>query len=378
MKTHSNSHIDSNGHTDSNCYTDTNSHTDSNSHAVSNYSADSKNNTNKPEIILTGDRATGPLHLGHYVGSLEQRVSLQHIHDQTILVADMQGLTDNAHNPSKVSSNILNVVADYLAVGIDPAKTTICLQSQLPVLAELTMFYSNLVSIARLERNPTVKSEIQNKEFGRSIPAGFLTYPISQAADITAFNATLVPVGDDQLPMLEQTNEIVRKLNSLAGKPILNECRPLLSNASRLPSTDGKSKMSKSMGNAINLGATEKEIRAAVKSMYTDPNHLRIEDPGKVEGNIVFTYLDAFHTDVNYVSQLKEHYQRGGLGDGQTKKVLEECLQEMLRPIRERRSELLDDKAQLIDILRNGSEVSRERTQKVLFDVKGVFGLNII
>ncbi|WP_171307840.1 tryptophan--tRNA ligase [Vibrio splendidus] len=378
MKTHSNSHIDSNSHTDSNCYTDSNSHTDSNSDAVSNYSAGSKNNTNKPEIILTGDRATGPLHLGHYVGSLEQRVSLQHIHDQTILVADMQGLTDNAHNPSKVSSNILNVVADYLAVGIDPAKTTICLQSQLPVLAELTMFYSNLVSIARLERNPTVKSEIQNKAFGRSIPAGFLTYPISQAADITAFNATLVPVGDDQLPMLEQTNEIVRKLNSLAGKPILNECRPLLSNASRLPSTDGKSKMSKSMGNAINLGATEKEIRAAVKSMYTDPNHLRIEDPGKVEGNIVFTYLDAFHTDVNYVSQLKEHYQRGGLGDGQTKKVLEECLQEMLRPIRERRAELLDDKAQLIDILRNGSEVSRERTQKVLFDVKGVFGLNII
>ncbi|MDH5933053.1 tryptophan--tRNA ligase [Vibrio splendidus] len=378
MKTHSNSHIDSNGHTDSNCYTDSNSHTDSNSDAVSNYSVGSKNNTNKPEIILTGDRATGPLHLGHYVGSLEQRVSLQHIHDQTILVADMQGLTDNAHNPSKVSSNILNVVADYLAVGIDPLKTTICLQSQLPVLAELTMFYSNLVSIARLERNPTVKSEIQNKAFGRSIPAGFLTYPISQAADITAFNATLVPVGDDQLPMLEQTNEIVRKLNSLAGKPILNECRPLLNNASRLPSTDGKSKMSKSMGNAINLGSTEKEIRAAVKSMYTDPNHLRIEDPGKVEGNIVFTYLDAFHTDVNYVSQLKEHYQRGGLGDGQTKKVLEECLQEMLRPIRERRAELLDDKAQLIDILRNGSEVSRERTQKVLFDVKGVFGLNII
>ncbi|WP_135457782.1 tryptophan--tRNA ligase [Vibrio echinoideorum] len=360
MKTHSNSHIDSN------------------SDAVSNYSAGSKNNTNKPEIILTGDRATGPLHLGHYVGSLEQRVSLQHVHNQTILVADMQGLTDNAHNPSKVSSNILNVVADYLAVGIDPLNTTICLQSQLPVLAELTMFYSNLVSIARLERNPTVKSEIQNKAFGRSIPAGFLTYPISQAADITAFNATLVPVGDDQLPMLEQTNEIVRKLNSLAGKPILNECRPLLSNASRLPSTDGKSKMSKSMGNAINLGATEKEIRAAVKSMYTDPNHLRIEDPGKVEGNIVFTYLDAFHTDVNYVSQLKEHYQRGGLGDGQTKKVLEECLQEMLRPIRERRAELLDDKAQLIDILRNGSEVSRERTQKVLFDVKDVFGLNII
>jgi tryptophanyl-tRNA synthetase len=240
------------------------------------------------------------------------------------------------------------------------------------------MFYSNLVSIARLERNPTVKSEIQNKAFGRSIPAGFLTYPISQAADITAFNATLVPVGDDQLPMLEQTNEIVRKLNSLAGKSILNECKPLLSNASRLPSTDGKNKMSKSMGNAINLGATEKEIRTAVKSMYTDPNHLKIEDPGQVEGNIVFTYLDAFHGDAQYVSELKNHYRRGGLGDGQTKKVLEECLQEMLRPIRSRRAELLDDKAQLIDILRKGTQVSREKTEAVLFDVKGVFGLNIL
>ncbi|MFA0141823.1 tryptophan--tRNA ligase [Vibrio kanaloae] len=346
--------------------TNSNSHIDSNSY------------TNKPEIILTGDRATGPLHLGHYVGSLKQRVSLQHIHDQTILVADMQGLTDNAHNPAKVSSNILNVVADYLAVGIDPTKTTICLQSHLSALAELTMFYSNLVSIARLERNPTVKSEIQNKEFGRSIPAGFLTYPISQAADITAFNATLIPVGDDQLPMLEQTNEIVRKVNSLAGQPILNECKPLLSNASRLPSTDGKSKMSKSMGNAINLGATEKEIRAAVKSMYTDPTHLRIEDPGNVEGNIVFTYLDVFHTDVNYINELKEHYQRGGLGDGQTKKVLEECLQDMLRPIRERRAELLDDKAQLVDILRKGTQVSKERTESVLFEVKGLFGLNIL
>ncbi|MGY5540504.1 tryptophan--tRNA ligase [Vibrio brasiliensis] len=334
--------------------------------------------TDKLEVILTGDRATGPLHLGHYVGSLKQRVSLQHAHDQTILVADMQGLTDNAHNPSKVSSNILNVVADYLAVGIDPSKTTICLQSQLPALAELTMYYSNLVTIARLERNPTVKSEIQNKGFERSIPAGFLTYPISQAADITAFNATLVPVGDDQLPMLEQTNEIVRKINTLAGKTVLNECRPLLSNAPRLPSTDGKNKMSKSMGNAINLGFSQKEISAAVKSMYTDPNHLKIEDAGRVEGNVVFTYLDAFHPDSDYITQLKEHYQRGGLGDGTTKKILEECLQELLRPIREKRAELLNDKAQLIDILAKGSQVSREKTEKVLFDIKDIFGLNIL
>jgi tryptophanyl-tRNA synthetase len=333
--------------------------------------------TDKKEIILTGDRATGPLHLGHYVGSLKQRVALQSQHEQTILVADMQGLTDNAHNPSKVSSNILNVVADYLAVGIDPSQTTICLQSQVPALAELTMYYSNLVSISRLERNPTVKSEIQNKGFERSLPAGFLTYPISQAADITGFNATLVPVGDDQLPMLEQTNEIVRKVNGLAGRTILNECRPLLSNAPRLPSTDGKNKMSKSMGNAINLGASEKEISTAVKSMYTDPNHLRVEDPGTVEGNVVFTYLDAFHPDKNDVEELKEHYRRGGLGDGTTKKVLEECLQEMLRPIRERRAEYLDDKAQLLEVLSIGSQRSREKTAKVLFDVKDVFGLNI-
>lgn len=239
------------------------------------------------------------------------------------------------------------------------------------------MFYSNLVTISRLERNPTVKSEIQSKGFERSIPAGFLTYPISQAADITAFNATLVPVGDDQLPMLEQTNEIVRKINSLAGRIVLNECKPLLSNTTRLPSTDGKNKMSKTMGNTINLGASEKELYAAVKSMFTDPKHLKIEDPGKVEGNVVFTYLDAFHPDVSYINQLKEHYQLGGLGDGTTKKVLEECLQDMLRPIRERRAEFLSDKAQLIDILRKGSLISREKTEEVLHAVKDIFGLNI-
>ncbi|EHK9065083.1 TPA: tryptophan--tRNA ligase [Vibrio vulnificus] len=336
-----------------------------------------KSDSSQREVILTGDRATGPLHLGHYVGSLKQRVALQNQHQQTILVADMQGLTDNAHNPTKVSSNILNVVADYLAVGIDPELSTICLQSQVPALAELTMYYANLVSIARLERNPTVKAEIQNKGFERSIPAGFLTYPISQAADITGFHATLVPVGDDQLPMLEQTNEIVRKINQLAGSLILKECRPLLSDASRLPSTDGKNKMSKSMGNTINLGASETEISAAVKSMYTDPNHLRIEDPGQVEGNVVFTYLDAFHADKEYVEELKVNYRQGGLGDGTTKKILEECLQEMLRPIREQRAHYLDDKAQLIEILKRGSQSSRERTESVLFDVKGVFGLNL-
>ncbi|NOI68028.1 tryptophan--tRNA ligase [Vibrio sp. 99-8-1] len=332
---------------------------------------------NKLDTVLTGDRATGPLHLGHYIGSLQQRIALQEIYDQTVLVADMQGLTDNAHNPSKVSSNILNVVADYLAVGIDPLKTTITLQSQLPALAELTMYYSNLVSIARLERNPTVKSEIKSKGFERSLPAGFLTYPISQAADITAFRATLVPVGDDQLPMIEQTNEIVRKINSMANKEILNECQPLLSKASRLPSTDGKNKMSKSMGNTINLGASEKEIHMAVKSMYTDPGHLRVDDPGNVEGNVVFTYLDAFCQDRDYVTQLKERYQQGGLGDGTTKKILEECLQELLRPIRNNRKMYLNDKAQLIEILQKGSQSSQIKTEQVLFDVKEVFGLNI-
>ncbi|PQJ61701.1 tryptophan--tRNA ligase [Photobacterium angustum] len=328
-------------------------------------------------VILTGDRATGPLHLGHYVGSLQQRIQLQHQYQQTILVADMQGLTDNGHNPQKVASNILNVVADYLAVGIDPNLTTICLQSSLPALAELTMYYSNLVSISRLERNPTVKNEIQSKAFGRSIPAGFLTYPISQAADITAFKANLIPVGDDQLPMLEQTNEIVRKINHIAGKEILVECQALLSNVARLPSTDGKNKMSKSMGNAITLGADSKQISQAVKSMYTDPNHLRVEDPGNIEGNVVFTYLDAFHPDQNYVTELKEHYQRGGLGDGTTKKVLESCLQDLITPIRQRREEYLNDKAYLVEVLKKGTEKANQETQLVLHDVKGAFGLNL-
>lgn len=329
------------------------------------------------EKILTGDRATGQLHLGHFVGSLQQRVKLQHCYDQTILVADMQGLTDNSHNPHKVSSNILNVVADYFAVGIDPLKTTICLQSAIPALAELTMYYSNLVSIARLERNPTVKNEIQSKSFGRSIPAGFLTYPISQAADITAFKATMVPVGEDQLPMLEQTNEIVRKLNNIAQEEILVECKPLLSRVPRLPSVDGKTKMSKSMGNTIMLSSSEKDISTAVKAMFTDPNHLKIEEPGRVEGNVVFTYLDAFHPDSTYISELKENYQAGGVGDGTTKKILEECLQEILKPIRQRREIYISDKAQLVNILKVGTERSRDETNQVLSSVKRAFGLDL-
>ncbi|SFD04387.1 tryptophan--tRNA ligase [Pseudoalteromonas denitrificans] len=331
----------------------------------------------KSEKILTGDRATGPLHLGHFVGSLQQRVKLQHQYTQTILVADMQGLTDNGHNPQKVSSNILNVVADYLAVGIDPLKTTICLQSKIPALAELTMYYANLVSIARLQRNPTVKNEIASKSFGQSIPAGFLTYPISQAADITGFNATLIPVGEDQLPMLEQTNEIVRRLNHIAQADVLIECKPLLSKVSRLPSVDGKNKMSKSLGNTIMLGSNEKEISKAVKSMYTDPMHLNINDPGQIDGNVVFTYLDAFHEDDTYIKDLKAHYKAGGLGDGTTKKILESCLQDVLKPIRERRSLYMNDKAQLIKILKQGSEKSQEEANQVLQKVKSAFGLNL-
>jgi tryptophanyl-tRNA synthetase len=328
--------------------------------------------------VLTGDRPTGSLHLGHYVGSLMQRVELQYTSSQTILIADLQGLTDNGHNPRKVADNILNVLADYLAVGIDPDHTTICLQSALPALSELTMYYSNLVTVSRLKRNPTVKAEIASKGFGSSIPAGFLSYPISQAADITAFRGTLVPVGDDQLPMIEFTNEIVRKVNSIAGRPVLVECRPLLSKVSRLPGVDGKAKMSKSLGNSIALGSDEAEIRQAVKKMYTDPGHLRVEDPGVVTGNVVFTYLDAFYPDGATVQQLKEHYERGGLADSRLKKILEECLQETLRPIRERRAEFMSDKGQLTNILRAGTEKAQSETEGVVCEVKAAFGLDIL
>lgn len=327
------------------------------------------------QIILTGDRATGKLHLGHLAGSLSQRVHLQDDYNQTILIADMQGLTDNGHNPHKVSSNILNVLADYLAVGIDPLKTTICLQSQLPALAELTMFYSNLVTVARLERNPTVKSEIKDKLFDKSIPAGFLTYPVSQAADITAFNATLVPVGDDQLPMLQQTNEIVRKLNNITGKQTLLECSALLSNTPRLPSLDGKSKMSKSSGGTITFDLTDKEIKKSVNKMYTDSNHLTIESKGQVEGNVVFAFLDAFYNDRKHLEELKSHYTRGGLGDGTTKKILTECLIELISPIRAKRAIYMNDKAELINILKSGTLKSQEITNKTCQKIKKEFGL---
>ncbi|HDS8140940.1 tryptophan--tRNA ligase [Klebsiella michiganensis] len=333
---------------------------------------------NTSQTILTGDRPTGQLHLGHYVGSLRQRVLLQHDHQQFILVADLQGLTDNGSNPQKISSNILEVMADYLAVGIDPQKTTICLQSALPVLAELSALYMNIVTVARVERNPTVKNEIAQKGFSRSLPVGFLAYPISQAADITAFKAELVPVGDDQLPMIEQTNEIVHKMNSLTTTPILRHCKALLSDVSRLPGIDGNAKMSKSLGNTLTLSASEEEIHRAVSAMYTDPNHLRVADPGQTEGNVVFTYLDAFHADKTFVAEMKAHYRRGGLGDRQCKNALETCLQELLAPIRERRATYIQDKGMLLALLRRGSERAHELTQRTLHEVKRGLGLPVL
>ena len=326
-------------------------------------------------IILTGDRPTGQLHLGHFVGSLRSRVGLQDSHHQHILLADAQALTDNADNFEKVRHNILQVALDYLAVGIDPTKTTICVQSHLPALNELTMLYLNFVTVARLERNPTVKAEIQLRGFERDIPAGFLCYPAAQAADITAFKATVVPVGEDQIPMIEQTNEIVRRVNRQVGRELLPECKVLLSNVSRLPGFDGKAKMSKSLGNTIVLNASDKDIKKAVNAMYTDPNHLRIEDPGQVEGNIVFTYLDAFDPNKEELEELKAHYRRGGLGDGTVKKRLESILKELIAPIRERRNELEKDPDYILDILKTGTDKCKIITQTTLDEIKDGLGM---
>jgi tryptophanyl-tRNA synthetase len=325
-------------------------------------------------IVLTGDRPTGPLHLGHYVGSLRNRLSLQEDYRQFVLIADLQALTDNAENPDKVTGNVLEVMMDYLAVGIDPAKTTICVQSQLPELTELFMYLLNLVTVAQLERNPTVKEEIRQRGFRRNIPAGFLTYPISQAADITAFKARYVPVGEDQLPMIEQTNELVRRFNRFYGD-VLVEVEAILSRVGRLPGVDGKTKMSKSLKNAIPLSADPDEIHRAVERMYTDPGHLRVSDPGKVEGNVVFTYLDAFEENTALVDDLKAHYRRGGLGDGVLKQMLERRLEELLAPIHERRYQLAQDPGQLIDILREGSKVARQVAASTLAEVRHALGV---
>jgi len=331
-------------------------------------------NNSRP-IILTGDRTTGPLHLGHYVGSLKNRIALQSTHRQFLLLADAQALTDNASNPARVRENVLEIALDYLAVGIDPAQTTICVQSHLPALAELTLLYLNFVTVSRLERNPTIKDEIQARGFDRDIPAGFLCYPVAQAADITAFKATVVPVGDDQAPLIEQTNEIVRRINRQAGRDVLAETQALIPPVGRLPGVDGKSKMSKSQGNAIPLTASPQDISEAVRRMFTDPNHLRASDPGNVDGNVVFTFLDAFDEDRAALEDLKAHYRRGGLGDIAVKRRLDHILQALLAPIRERRAVLARDPDYVRDVLRQGTSKARQLTQATLDEVRDALGL---
>ncbi len=327
-------------------------------------------------IILTGDRPTGPLHLGHYVGSLRNRVAYQRDYRQFIMLADAQALTDNMDDPAKVQRNVIEVALDYLATGIDPAQSTILIQSQIPELAELTFYYLNLVTVARLERNPTVKEEIRLRGFERDIPAGFLTYPASQAADITAFKAVLVPVGEDQVPMIEQTNEIVRRFNRIVNKDVLVEAKALVPEIGRLPGIDGKAKMSKSLGNTINLSATADEVRAAVKKVYTDPLHLRVADPGHIEGNIAFAYLDAFDPEKDALAEMKAHYQRGGLADSIVKARLEAVLQEFLAPIRARRAELEKVRGHVMQILKDGTARAREVAAQTADDVKRAMGLS--
>ena len=342
------------------------------------------------KIILTGDRPTGRLHLGHYVGSLKRRVELQNSGEFDkiyIMIADAQALTDNADNPEKVRQNIIEVALDYLSCGLDPEKSTIFIQSQVPELCELSFYYMNLVTVSRLQRNPTVKTEIQMRNFETSIPVGFFTYPISQASDITAFKATTVPAGEDQEPMLEQAREIVRRFNSTYGE-VLVEPSILLPNNSaclRLPGTDGKAKMSKSLGNCIYLSDSAQDFKNRVMSMFTDPDHLRIEDPGKVEGNTVFTYLDAFCKDedfakylpeYNNLEEVKAHYRRGGLGDVKVKKFLNAILQEELEPIRERRKQFEQDIPGVYQMLKRGSEIARETAAATLEDVRKAMRIN--
>ena len=342
------------------------------------------------KIILTGDRPTGRLHVGHYVGSLRRRVELQNSGEYDkiyIMIADAQALTDNADNPEKVRENIIEVALDYLACGIDPEKSTILIQSQIPELTELTFYYMNLVTVSRLQRNPTVKSEIKMRNFETSIPVGFFTYPISQAADITAFQATTVPAGEDQMPMLEQTKEIVHKFNTVYGEALTEPNILLPENEAclRLPGIDGKAKMSKSLGNCIYLAEEPDEIKKKVMSMYTDPDHIKITDPGKLEGNTVFTYLDAFSKPEQFerylpeyanLQELKDHYTRGGLGDVKVKKFLNDVMQEELEPIRNRRHEYEKDIAYVYDILKKGSEEAEKVAAKTLAAVKDAMKIN--
>lgn len=342
------------------------------------------------KVILTGDRPTGPLHIGHYVGSLKNRVRMQNesnYDEMYVFIADAQALTDNFDNPQKVKDNILEVALDYLAVGLDPDKVTIFIQSEIPELTELTFYYMNLVTVSRLYRNPTVKSEIEQKGIEESIPAGFLTYPVSQAADITAFKTNVVPVGDDQLPMIEQTREIVRKFNRIYDEVLVEpEAKiPESKNESRLIGTDGNAKMSKSLGNCIYLKDSEEEVRNKVFGMYTDPDHIKITDPGKIEGNVVFTYLDVFCKsdsfskylpEYNNLDELKEHYQRGGLGDVKIKKFLFEILNEELKPIRERRELFSKNPEKIKEILQEGTMRARKVAAETLKEVKTAMRLN--
>lgn len=342
------------------------------------------------KIILTGDRPTGCLHVGHYVGSLRQRVQLQNsgAYDKVyIMIADAQALTDNAEHPEKVRKNIIEVALDYLACGLDPAKSTLFIQSMVPQLTELTFYYMNLVTVSRLQRNPTVKNEIKMRNFEASIPTGFFCYPISQAADITAFRATVVPVGEDQLPMLEQCKEIVHKFNSVYGETLVDPDIMLPQNDAclRLPGIDGKAKMSKSLGNCIYLSDEPEDIKKKVMSMYTDPDHVRVEDPGKIEGNTVFTYLDAFSTEEHFakflpdyanLDELKAHYKRGGLGDVKVKKFLNNVLQDVLEPIRERRHYWEQRIPDVYEILRAGSKEAEAAAAATLHDVREAMRIN--
>lgn len=332
--------------------------------------------TNKKSIILTGDRPTGKLHLGHYLGSLKNRIALQETHEQFIMIADVQALTDNAQNPEKVRNSVLEVALDYLAVGIDPKKSTIFIQSLIPQLAELTVYYLNLVTLARLQRNPTVKEEIKQKKFGASIPAGFLCYPVSQASDITAFKANLVPVGEDQLPMIEQTAEIVKAFNRIYKTDVLVKPQAMLSSTKRLSGLDGKAKMSKSLGNAIYLSDSADELKRKVMSMYTDPKHIKVDDPGSVKGNIVFEYLDAFDADQKAVKELKAQYQKGGLGDVVLKKRLLEILDAVLTPIRVKRAELAKDPQFVMSILEQGTKVAEKVASQTLSEVKSAMKID--
>jgi len=328
---------------------------------------------NIEQIVLTGDRPTGHLHLGHYIGSLKNRVELQNHYKCFVMIADIQALSDNFDNPEKVRSNVAEVCKDYISVGIDPEKSTLFIQSLIPELTELTVYYLNLISVTRLERNPTVKAELQQKSFRNFIPAGFLAYPVSQAADITAFKSTMIPVGEDQLPLIEITNEIVRRFNRIYNSNVLIEAKPILGNVQRLVGIDGKAKASKSLGNAIFMSDSPELLKQKIYSMYTDPNHIKVSDPGKIEGNVVFAYLDAFFEDKNELNSLKERYKKGGLGDSVLKSILNDTLQNILAPIREKRASISDK--YVMEILISGSQKAREIAKGTLQEVRESIGL---